>query len=64
LAVSVLPDEALVILTGPIVNFVPVPARAIVLPELAVTTPVPKLRLFAAVFVDDPKASPSLHVQG
>jgi hypothetical protein len=63
LAVSVLPDEALVIFTGPIVNFVPVPAKVIVLLELAVTIPVPKLRLFAAEFVDAPKVSKSAHVQ-
>ena len=63
LAVSVLPDEVLVIFTGPIVNFVPVPAKVIVLLELAVTVPVPRLRLFAEVFVDVPKVSKSVHVQ-
>ena len=63
LAVSVLPDEALVIFTGPIVNFAPVPAKVIVLLELAATVPVPRSRLFAAVFVDDPKVSESVHVQ-
>ena len=63
LAVRVLPELSLVIFTRPIVNLVPVPARAIVLPELAVATPVPRLRLFVAVFVDDPKVSKSLHVQ-
>jgi hypothetical protein len=61
--VIVLPVEVLVMFTAPIVNLVPFPAKAIVLEELAVTTPVPRLRLFAAEFVDDPKASPSVHVQ-
>jgi hypothetical protein len=63
LAVIVLPLEVLVMFTAPIVNLVPDPAKAIVLVEVAVTTPVPRLRLFAAVFVDDPKASPSIHDQ-
>ena len=63
LAVIDLEAAVLVIFTAPIVNLVPVPAKAIVLVELAVTTPVPRLRLFAAVFVDDPKASPSLQAQ-
>ena len=63
LAVIVLPLAVLVIFTAPIVNLVPDPAKAIVREELAVTTPVPRFRLFAAVFVDDPKASPSFNVQ-
>ena len=63
LAVIVLQVDVLVIFTAPIVNLVPDPAKAIVLWVLAVTTPVPRLRLFAEVFVDDPKASPSVHVQ-
>jgi hypothetical protein len=63
LPVSVLPVEELVIFTGPIVNFVPVPAKVIVLLELTVAVPVPRLRLFAAVFVDAPKVSKSVHVQ-
>ena len=63
LAVIDLAFAELVIFTAPIVSLVPSPAKAIVLWVLAVTTPVPRLRLFAEVFVDDPKASPSVHVQ-
>ena len=63
LAVIDLEAAVLVILTAPIVNLVPVPAKVIVLVELAVTIPVPRLRLFAAVFPVAPKASPSVQVQ-
>ena len=63
LAVIDLEAAVLVIFTAPIVSLVPVPSKAIVLLELAVTTPVPRLRLFAAVFPVAPKASPFSQVQ-
>jgi hypothetical protein len=48
-AVIVLPLEVLVILTEPMVRVVPVPAKVIALDELAVTVPVPRLRLLDEV---------------
>jgi hypothetical protein len=63
LAVSVLPVEALVIFTAPIPRVVLLPTKEIVLEELAVAVPVPRFRLFAAVFVADPKVRVSVHVQ-
>jgi hypothetical protein len=62
-AVIVLPVPVLAIFNAPIPRVVLLPAKAIALLEVAVATPVPRLRLFAAVFVTDPKASPSFHVQ-
>ena len=62
-AVIVLPVPVLAIFNAPIPRVVLLPAMAIVLLELAVTTPVPRFRLFAAVFVADPKASPSDQAQ-
>ena len=49
----ILDPEALT--TSAIVNWVPVPNKFTVLEPDKVTVPVPRLRLFAAVFVDDPK---------
>ena len=56
-AVRVRPELALVMLTGPIVRVVPVPARMIERLLDAATTPVPRSRLFAAVLARVPKVS-------
>jgi hypothetical protein len=53
--VIVLPLEVLVIFTAPIVNLVPVPAKVTPLLVLAVTVPVPRLRLLKEVLPAVPK---------
>ena len=63
LAVILLPLLELVMLAAPMVNLVPVPSNSILLSPASVTTPVPRLRLFAAVFVAEPKAIPSCQAQ-
>ena len=50
-------DVPAVPITSAIVNLVPVPNKFTVLEPVKVTVPVPRLRLFVAVFVADPKVS-------
>jgi hypothetical protein len=50
-------DNPTVLITSPIVNLVPVPNKFTALVPDKVTVPFPRLRLFAAVFVADPKFS-------
>ena len=58
-------DDPPVLITSPIVNLVPVPDKFTALVPDKVTVPLPRLRLFSAVFVADPKFSAEVpvHVQ-
>ena len=58
-------DDPPVLITSPIVNLVPAPNKFTALVPDKVTVPVPRLRLFTAVFVADPKFSAEVpfHVQ-